>query len=114
MNTELVQLIKEILVSFMVPLIGVFLGAFLAYHFSERQKRKKEHFMDLKEKIFKPWRSELVVGLDYDYQLRYEYEANYLHAESWVMRLLNGVENILWENWCLFKECNNGEKTPQY
>lgn len=111
MSTELMQLIKEILVSFIVPLIAVVLSTFLAYHFSARQKRNKEHFMDLKEKIFKPWRAELVSVLNYDYQ-RHEYQVNYLHAESWVMRLLNGVENILRENWCLFKECIMERKHP--
>ena len=105
MNTELLQLIKEIL----VILIGVFLGTFLAYRFSEKQKGKKEHFKDLKERIFKPWRAELERGLDHEY----EYQANYFHAKSWVMCLLEGVvENIFLKERWLFEECIRGRKHP--
>jgi len=104
MNVELMQLIKGILVT----LIGVFLGTFLAQRFSEKQRGKREHFMDLKDRIFKPWRAVLNGGLDHEY----EYQANYFHAKSCVMCLLEGVAEIFGKERWLFKECIRGRKHP--
>ena len=104
MNTELPQLIKGILVT----LIGVFLGTFLAQRFSEKQRGKREHFIDLKDRIFKPWRAVLNGGLDHEY----EYQANYLHAKSYVMCLLEGVAEIFGKERWLFEEGIRGRKHP--
>lgn len=104
MNTELPQLIKGILVT----LIGVFLGTFLAQRFSEKQRGKREHFIDLKDRIFKPWRAVLSGGLDHED----EYQANYLHAKSCVMCLLEGVAKIFGKERWLFEECIRGRKHP--
>ena len=90
--TQVVEWLK-LFISPLGAVLGAFIGAYLATHWTEKRRTRREHFDRLKNAIFSPWKADLSF-----HNLEHPIRSNYGSSLEVRRRKFSIEDNVLFED----------------